>query len=63
METRALCAIGLTCAPLLTIGTEIIVGYGHRAVRVDSKVQGFVHKEVIPWTLADNSAHANGALD
>jgi hypothetical protein len=54
METRTLCPIGLTCAPLLTIGTEIIVEYGHRAVRVDSKVQGFVHKEVVSWTLADN---------
>src|SRR5258707_732318 len=54
METRTLCPIGLTCAPLLTIGTEIIVGYGHRAVCVDSKVQGFVQKEVISWTLTDN---------
>jgi len=54
LRSTTLCPIGFACAPLLTIGTEIIVGYGHRAVRVDSKVQGFVHKEVISWTLADN---------
>jgi len=30
------------------------VRHGHRAFSIDSKVQGLVHEEVVPRTLADN---------
>jgi hypothetical protein len=39
---------------LLAIDAEIIVKHSHRAVGIDRKMQGLVHQEVIPRTLADN---------
>jgi hypothetical protein len=39
---------------LLAIDAEIIVEHSHRAVSIDSKVQGLVHQKVVPRTLADN---------
>ena len=39
---------------LLAIDAEIIVEHSHRAVSIDSKVQGLVHQEIVLRTLADN---------
>jgi hypothetical protein len=43
-----------TDSSLLAFDAEIIVEHSHRAVSIDSKVQGLVHQEVVLRTLADN---------
>jgi hypothetical protein len=40
--------------PLLALHTEIIVEYGDRVIRVNRKVQGFMHEEVVPRPFTDN---------
>ena len=30
------------------------MGHGHRAFSIDSKMQGLVHQEIVPRTLADD---------